>query len=162
VKSFRFSCLSRHLSLAAGVAAISGVVLSLGGVRVAWGQGPFTATGIPPIAVAPRAQIDDLSTGVKSHLSRVDAFLADKQYDEAIHGLRQIMEEHADELVEDVDPGDGAQQDRGPASIRKYIPLRRWCQKKLLSLADTHPDALDLYRRRVDPANATSPATGYV
>lgn len=78
--------------------------------------------------------LNEVDGAVRSHLERVKAFLADGQWDEAVETLRQLMQNSGDRLIEFRD--------------RRYITLREYCHAILASLP---PEALALYRSRVDP-----------
>ena len=65
---------------------------------------------------------------------RAKALLADRQWDEAVEILRQLAESSDGKLL--------------GVTNRRYVSLREWCQ---LQLAALPPEALKLYRARVDP-----------
>ena len=67
-------------------------------------------------------------------MERVKAFLADQKWDEAVETLRQLMENSEGKLL-------GVTENR-------FVGLREYCQMQLASLP---PEALKLYRSRVDP-----------
>jgi outer membrane protein assembly factor BamB len=78
-------------------------------------------------------------------LRQIDQMAADGQYDEAVGRLRRLAEERGDALV-----GVGRRsEDR--AGFQRYLPLRTLCELRLAAWATTQPEALALYRRRVDP-----------
>ena len=79
-------------------------------------------------------QIDRADGTVLAHLERVKACLADRQWDEAVETLRQVMESAEGKLLE-VAPG-------------HFVNLSDACQMQLAALP---PEALKLYRRRIDP-----------
>jgi outer membrane protein assembly factor BamB/tetratricopeptide (TPR) repeat protein len=78
-------------------------------------------------------------------LRQIDQMAADGQYDEAVGRLRQLAEERGDALV-----GVGRRSD-DRAGFQRYLPLRTLCDLRLAAWATTQPEALALYRRRVDP-----------
>ena len=84
--------------------------------------------------LADAVQLDQIDNAVRAQLDRVKTLLADRQWDEAIEILRQLAETSEGKLL-DVAP-------------RRFIPLRDWCQLRLAALP---PEALKLYRARVDP-----------
>jgi hypothetical protein len=84
--------------------------------------------------LAEAVQVDQADNAVLAQLERVKTLLADRQWDEAIEILRQTMETSEGKLVA-----------VGP---RRYVGVRDWCQLRLASLP---PEALKLYRGRVDP-----------
>ena len=79
-------------------------------------------------------QLDQADTAVRAQLDRVNPLLADRQWDEAVEILRQLSETSEDKLL--------------AVSPHRFIGLRDWCQLRLASLP---PEALKLYRSRVDP-----------
>ncbi len=114
--------------------------------------GPLLATlvALGPIAATSTAQfgnfygnhfelsgsvhVDEVDAAVKQHLERVRAFLEDGQWDEAVETLRQVMESPGTKVV--------------PADRWRYVGVREYCQ---LFISRLPPDALALYRQRVDP-----------
>jgi len=79
-------------------------------------------------------RVDRPDSTVQTYLQRVDQLLADGQWDEAVETLREVMEESGGKLLE--------------VTERRLVSVRDFCQLKLASLP---PDALGLYRSRVDP-----------
>ncbi len=84
--------------------------------------------------LADAVQLDQADTAVRAQLDRVKPLLADRQWDEAIEILRQLSETAEGKLI-------------GVTPYR-FIGLRDWCQLRLAALP---PEALKLYRSRVDP-----------
>jgi hypothetical protein len=84
--------------------------------------------------LADAVQLDQADNAVRAQLDRADALLADRQWDEAVELLRQLAETSEGKLI-DVAP-------------HRFIPLGAWCQLRLAALP---PEALKLYRARVDP-----------
>ena len=79
-------------------------------------------------------QLDRADGAAISHLERVKACLADRQWDEAVETLRQVAETSEGKLL-GVTPS-------------RWVNLGDYCQMQLAALP---PEALKLYRRRVDP-----------
>ena len=79
-------------------------------------------------------QLDQVDTAVRAQLDRVKPLLADRQWDEAVEILRQLSETLEGKLL--------------GVTPHRFISLRDWCQ---LRLAGLPPEALKLYRSRVDP-----------
>ncbi len=79
-------------------------------------------------------QVDRADGTVLARLERVKACLAARQWDEAVETLRQVMESAEGKLLE-VAPG-------------HFVNLSDACQMQLAALP---PEALKLYRRRIDP-----------
>ena len=84
--------------------------------------------------LADSIQLDRVDNTVLTQLERVKAFLADRQWDDAVETLRQLMETSEGKLLEVTD--------------RRYVSLRDYCQLQLVALP---AEALKLYRSRVDP-----------
>jgi outer membrane protein assembly factor BamB len=91
-------------------------------------------------------QLDEADNATRSHLERADRFLADRQWDEAVETLCAVMESSGDKLlrVPAGPPSSGA-------GFARYLTLRDSCQLRLGALAAAAPQALRLYRQRVDP-----------
>ena len=79
-------------------------------------------------------QLDRADGAALAHLERAKACLADHQWDEAVETLRQVMENAEGKLL--------------AVTPWRYVNLSEACQ---LQLAALPPEALELYRRRVDP-----------
>ena len=79
-------------------------------------------------------QLDQVDNTVLAQLDRAKALLADRQWDEGVEILRQLSETSEGKLLS--------------VAPRRFIALRDWCQ---LQLAGLPPEALKLYRARVDP-----------
>jgi outer membrane protein assembly factor BamB len=79
-------------------------------------------------------QLQLADNAVRTQLQRVDAYLDDEQWDQAVETLRQVMETAGDRLLE--------------LTERRYVCVRHVCQLKLAGLPQP---ALELYRGRVDP-----------
>ncbi len=79
-------------------------------------------------------QVDRADGTALAHLERAKACLAEHQWDEAVETLRQVMENAEGKLL--------------AVTPWRYVNLSDACQ---LQLAALPPEALKLYRRRVDP-----------
>lgn len=79
-------------------------------------------------------QIDQADGAVLARLERVKACLAERQWDEAVETLQQVMESAEGKLLE-IAPG-------------HFVNVSDACQRKLAVLP---PEALKLYRSRIDP-----------
>ena len=86
------------------------------------------------IAEQTKPDIDEADNRVAADFERVKACLADRQWDEAVEIIRRVMEDSGDRLW--------------PVTRWRYITVRDYCQ---LQLAHLPPEALALYRGRVDP-----------
>ena len=127
-------------------AACSGllVILTAGSV---YGQpsvsNTFELTGSIELAEAEKAR------EAERHLERIDALLADRQWDEAVERLRMVMEDYGDGPIHRPQVRDGRDH-----NYDRYVTVRNHCHWRLVRLADTHPEALRLYRQQVDPLGA--------
>ncbi len=79
-------------------------------------------------------QLDQADSTVRTDLQRVKAYLDDRQWDEAVETLRQVMENSASKLI--------------PVAEGRYISISDFGH---LQLTGMPPEALALYRGRVDP-----------
>lgn len=93
--------------------------------------------------VEPRFDLIDNAN--RSHLDRVEQFLADGQGDEAVEILRRVMETDGDKLIPLPEFKDGRK-----TPFLRYYPVRYVCNLRLASLARLSPPTLALYRTRVD------------
>jgi len=81
------------------------------------------------------AEIKNIPNEAATNFIRVAAFLEEESWEDAIEILQLLAEQFGDYLV-------GVDSDR-------YLSVRRYCE---MLLAAMPPDALDLYRKRVDAA----------
>lgn len=95
-------------------------------------------------------QLNLADSATRSHLERVDAFVADQQWDEAVETLRRVMETNGNKLLA-VSQSADARDDPDRDGCQRYLPVRQWCHLRLAMFAREAPDALRLYRDRVDP-----------
>ncbi|MEX2560169.1 MAG: tetratricopeptide repeat protein, partial [Pirellulales bacterium] len=95
-------------------------------------QGPFGST--PRFDLSGRIQLDEADAAARTHLERVKAFVANEQWDEAVETLRLVSENHGEKVIE-LPPW-------------QYISVRDYCH---LQIAGLPPQALQLYRDRVEP-----------
>ncbi|MCA9267877.1 MAG: hypothetical protein KDA41_05375, partial [Planctomycetales bacterium] len=96
-------------------------------------------------------QFPEAAGPTQAHLDRVDAFLADSQWGEAIQTLQRVTAEHGDQLVPLKTIVDARDDPALPGGSQRWLPLSQRCQEKLASLAFSAPEALALYRSQVDP-----------
>ena len=80
-------------------------------------------------------QLDEIDSATKTHLERVKAFVANDEWDEAVETLRQISENHGGKIV--------------GVTARRYVSVRDFCHLQIARRLP--PEALELYRSRVDP-----------
>ena len=110
------------------------VALLADGLHPAWAQFPLSTAG-SRFELADSIEIDLADGAALAQLERAKSFLADQKWDEAVETLRQVMENSEGKLL-------GVTENR-------FVGLRDYCQMQLASLP---PDALKLYRGRIDPA----------
>ncbi len=84
--------------------------------------------------LADAVQLDQIDNTIRAQLDRVKTLLGDRQWDDAVEILCQLMEASEGRLIAVAD--------------RRYVGLRDWCQLRLASLP---PEARKIYRGRVDP-----------
>jgi len=111
------------------------------GILPPWGGGdacaqPFVMPGSsdPQFELADTVQLNRADSTVMANFQRVKAYLADQQWDEAVETLRKLLEQSEDKLV--------------GVTEHRYVSLRDYVHLQLASLP---PEALALYRNRVDP-----------
>ena len=95
--------------------------------RAQWGQ-PITSD------LSAAIRVDEIDSAARALLERVKAHVAEKQWDEAVETLRQVIEQQGSKLIRLDDS--------------RYIPVRDYCQMRL---AELPPVARALYRSRIDP-----------
>ena len=110
------------------------VLVMLGGIiaPAAHAQ-PFSAAG-SQFELSETVQLDRADSAALAHLERAKQCLQEHQWDEAVETLRQVMENAEGKLF--------------AVTELRYVNLSDACQLKLAALP---PEALQLYRRRVDP-----------
>ncbi len=119
----------RQASLACAATAILGLFpAGPAGAQLVWpavgGRFELSAT----------VQVNEIDNAVRAQVDRVKPLLAARQWDEAVETLRRL-----DDLPEN-----------GLLAVApsRYVGLHDWCQ---LQFAALPPEALKLYRRRIDP-----------
>ncbi|MCC6124713.1 MAG: PQQ-like beta-propeller repeat protein [Pirellulales bacterium] len=115
------------------LAALTFVLPHIGGRRSLHAQFLGPAPG-GQFELAEGVQLDRVEGTALAQLERVKAFLADEKWDDAVETLRQLMEGTDEKLI--------------ALNEQRYVGLRDYCQ---LQLAALPPEALKLYRGRVDP-----------
>ena len=116
-----------------GFSLFAGALLLAGRSEPVRGQWPGSVPGAQ-FELADAVEIDQVDNAVRLQLERVKALLADRQWDEAVEILRRLAEAPEGKLV--------------GVTAQRYVGLRDWCQWQLAALP---PEALQLYRARVDP-----------
>jgi len=87
----------------------------------------------PDFELADTIQLNRADSTILAHFQRVKAYLADEQWDEAVETLCKLLEQSEDKLV--------------GVTEHRYVSLRDYVHLQLASLP---PEALALYRSRVD------------
>ncbi len=116
-------------------------------VCLSWSAFGATANAqlLPEPSLSPSVYLDEAQSSERSHLERVQQFLADKQWDEAVETLRRLMENSGAKLMR----MQTSAQD--PGGYTRYVPLLHIGHMRLAELGKMAPEALALYRSRVDP-----------
>ncbi len=102
------------------------------------GQVPGIGFGSAPgsrFELSDTVQLDRADNTVRSNLDRVGQYLADEQWEEAVETLLEVMEQSGGRLL--------------GVTERRFVSVRDYCHLQLASLP---PEALRLYRSRVDPS----------
>ncbi len=86
-----------------------------------------------PLELSSSIDLDEADSAVRAHLERVRAFVADRQWDEAVETLRQVMENHGTKVIS--------------LTPTRYLNVTDYCHVQIAALPN---DALHLYRQRVD------------
>ncbi|MEX2111655.1 MAG: PQQ-binding-like beta-propeller repeat protein [Pirellulales bacterium] len=86
-----------------------------------------------PLDLSGTIDLDEADSTVRSHLERVQAFVADRQWDEAVETLRTVMESHGAKVI--------------PLTPTRFVNVTDFCHVRIASLP---AEALALYRERVD------------
>ena len=118
-------------------AFVAACVLFASVQHAAWAQLGRMGFGLVPgsrFELSDNVRLDQVDGTVRTYLDRVKEYLADGQWDEAVETLRQVMEESGTKLI--------------GVTERRFISVRDYCHLQLASLP---PEALALYRSRVDP-----------
>jgi len=97
-----------------------------------------------PTLVLPPAELDQLDAASAAHLENASRFLVEKQWAEAVESIRRVQEADPSRLVK-VDLALPA------AGFERYVTAGEFCQWRLAALAASAPEALEHYRRLVDP-----------
>ena len=90
------------------------------------------------------AEIDVLDSANAAHLENAKQFLGQSQWGEAVEAIRRVMETDGNRLMR-------VELARPVAEFERYVPAREACQWRLAALASEAPEALEHYRRLVDP-----------
>jgi outer membrane protein assembly factor BamB len=95
---------------------------------------PAQPPGLGRFELSDTIRLDEADSATRTHLEQVRAFLGNGQWDEAVETLRQVTENHGGKVI--------------GLTPRRYISVRDYCH---LLMASLPPEALALYRSRVDP-----------
>lgn len=114
-----------------------GAVALLVGLSVWTGTAGGQAPGLSrsgQFELSEQVQLDRADNTVLANLQRAKACLDDRQWSEAVETLRQVMESSGGMLM--------------PVTDRRFVSVRDYCH---LRLSQMPPEALALYRSRIDP-----------
>jgi len=103
--------------------------------RVLGGIGPAPGSRFE---LSETVQLDRADNTVRATMDRVREYLDDQQWDEAVQALSEMMEQTGNKLLSVTEEDE-----------RRFISVRDYCQLQLSALP---PEALALYRSRVDPS----------
>ncbi len=126
---------------------LTGVAALLADMLTASGQDLFFRR----TQLSDAVQFDLAPTSARIHLDRIDALIADEQWDEVVETLRRVSAEHGDKLIALPTSSDGRDSLAQLGGSERYVPLADVCQLRLAMLARQGPAALRLYRSQVDP-----------
>ena len=119
----------RHASTAFAVATVLGLFRP----GPTWAQLGWPAVGAR-FELSATVQVDEVPSAVRARVDRVQPLLAARQWDEALETLRRLDDTPENGLL--------------AVAPSRYVGLHDWCQ---LQFARLPPEALALYRRRIDP-----------
>jgi outer membrane protein assembly factor BamB len=104
------------------------------GLLPSWRTGAVWAQFVAgPEVLSEAIDVDQADSSVRAHLERVRAYVADRQWDEAVETLRQVMENHGAKVI--------------ALTPTRYVNVTDYCHVQIAALP---PEALALYRQRVD------------
>lgn len=115
-----------RLGMLAAIAAVLGCG-NAAGAQPALNSGRFE--------LSENVTVDQADNAVQVQLDRVKVHVAEKQWNEAVQMLREVMENHGRKLL--------------AVTPRRFVSVSDYCQLRLAALP---PEALAIYRRRVDPS----------
>ena len=95
--------------------------------------------------VSPAMDLDQVNRVARQQLMQADEFLTLSRWDEAITIYRRVMDNFGTKMIL-LDRLD----DLPVKDYQQYVSVRDFCHRRIVALADTFPEALQLYRRRVD------------
>ena len=110
-------------------------ILGLSAWAACWTAASQSGSAAGRFELSESVQLDRVDNAVLVQLERVRAMLVQRQWDDAIETLRQLMQVGDDKLV--------------AVNQWRYVTLRDYCNMQLAALP---AEALRLYRQRVDPA----------
>ncbi len=105
---------------------------------------PFEESGRGNLSEATSIEVVD--SAALNHLTRVNEYLANQQWENAVATLRKVGEQYGDGLVK---VEDRSVHGRNRLTAARYVSIRHYCQMRLAALP---PEALRLYREQVDDA----------
>jgi hypothetical protein len=118
---------------AGGWRRLACILIAALGAFLTAGRAAAQFSAAPPSDLSDAVQVDEASSAARTMLERAKAHAAEKQWDEAIETLRQVMEREGGKLVR--------------SDSRHFITVREYGHRRL---AEMPPEGLALYRSRVD------------
>jgi len=97
-----------------------------------------------PTRLSPDVFLDEIVNEAAADLQRAEEFLQNKQWEDGIETVRRVMANHGDKVIRITSPLDNQQ-------FAHYVRVREYCHRWLARLHGRAPEALALYRRRVNP-----------
>jgi len=129
-RSLRVFCVLRGEKCAPGFVGLWMLLVSCSACLGQWG----VLASDSQFELSDSIGLDQADSQVAAELERVKAYLADRQWDEAVAALRRVMEQSGPRLW--------------PVAPRRFITVRDYCQLRLAALP---PPALAVFRTQVDP-----------
>ena len=93
-------------------------------------------------------KLDEADAAARRNLVQIEAHLANEQWDDAVEGLRRVMDRQGQRVIALATAEKRDKTDKHSARrFRRSVSLRDYCHMRIATLP---PEALRLYRQRVD------------
>ena len=93
-------------------------------------------------------KLDEADAAARRNLVQIEAHLANEQWDDAVEGLRRVMDRQGHRVIALATAEKRDKTDKHSARrFRRSVSLRDYCHMRIATLP---PEALRLYRQRVD------------
>lgn len=131
----------RRVALTGCWYALTAIGMSL----ICCGTTVFAQRGVLNFDLADAVNLDAATNTTQAHLQRIPEFLKNEKWDDAVDTLRRVMENEGERLiaVRDLD-----QREDG---FQHFITLQQYSHWQLAQWKNSAPEALRIYRSRVDP-----------